>query len=118
MNLRRRINKLRQEGRTVNVNRYSIFQFNGYYADKDIARFWVWCFLFLFTSFFVFWIALSIYNGQERSKNVELVKIENDKKAQERFDLMEAKKQYIDGCKAAGKSPGYMGDHKRMWECK
>ena len=118
MNLRKRISKLKEEGRVVNINRYSLFQFSGYDANKDIAVFWLWCFAFLVTLFFTFWISISIYNGQKRGNSVEMVKLENDRKMQERSDRTAAKKQYIDGCIAAGKAPADLGDDPYQWECK
>lgn len=118
MNLRKRISKLKEEGRAVNINRYSLFQFSGYDASKDIAVFWCWAFTFLVAVFFTFWLSISIYNGQKRGNNVEMVKIDNEKKSQERADRMQAKKQYIDGCIAAGKAPGDLGEEPNMWECK
>lgn len=129
MNLRKRINKLKEDGHDVTVKQYSLFNFDGYHAEEAVRNFWVGMCVFLVLAFFAFWWGHGIYTGNQIRSNPQTAAIqaaddkdkrEHDRKQEEQRDqqYLKEKQQYIDGCKDAGKAPGDMGETKSEWSCR
>jgi beta-lactamase regulating signal transducer with metallopeptidase domain len=87
------------------------------YRSEEISITWIWIIIFAAVAFFLYWAGTAIYFDQKQSLNPEIVKLQNERKAQEAKETASQKEQYIEGCKAAGKSPTDMGDNKSYWEC-
>lgn len=117
MNLRKRISKLHEEGRQVELSNYSLFTFEGYRAAKAARNFWWGAAGFVILGFFIFLIASSIYAAQQRGLRPELVRENVAKDKWQREDLNKAKQLYINGCKEAGTRPTDMSDFTERWKC-
>lgn len=118
MRLKSRIKKLQEENKTVYIRHYSLFQFDGYKASENIGKFWTLAVMVLTFAFFLFCVGTWYLVGQQRGLNPELVKAETTQRQQDADSNRKDKQQYIDSCKANGKSPNDMGNNQQYWACK
>lgn len=118
MNLRKRISKLQNQNREVIVKEYSLVTFEGYRADDAARNFWIGALVFAIVAFFIFWISSGIMTSNSIRKDPKLAEIAAQNQKQKDEQHRQAKQQYVDSCKAAGRAPSDMGDQPHLWECK
>ena len=106
MRLKSRIKRLKAQNREVNLNHYSLIGFSGYEAKEAANRFWVGAGVFAIFVFILFIFGNWIYTAQISGTNPELIRANAAAEKMREEDSRKDKQQYIDGCKAAGKTPG------------